>query len=223
MSNKLGREINLLEKYPKSKRDISKRVNSKTHEQQLIARKFDKEFFDGDRNHGYGGYYYNDRFWTDVIKDFINYYGLKNGDKILDVGCGKGFMLYDFKKANPKLIVEGIDISDYAIEKSKSEVKEFLKVGDAKNLNYKDNSFDLVISITTVHNLNLIECKQAIMEIERVSRKHKFLTVDAYSNEQEKELMYSWNLTAKTMLHTEDWKKLFLEAKYTGDFFWFKP
>ena len=204
-------------------RFISERVNSNTHEQQLIARKFDKEFFDGDRNHGYGGYYYNDRFWTDVIKDFINYYGLKNGDKILDVGCGKGFMLYDFKKANPKLIVEGIDISDYAIEKSKSEVKEFLKVGDAKNLNYKDNSFDLVISITTVHNLNLIECKQAIMEIERVSRKHKFLTVDAYSNEQEKELMYSWNLTAKTMLHTEDWKKLFLEAKYTGDFFWFKP
>ena len=223
MSNKLGREINLLEKYPKSKRDISKRVNSNTYEQQLIARKFDKEFFDGDRNHGYGGYYYNDRFWTDVIKDFINYYGLKNGDKILDVGCGKGFMLYDFKKANPKLIVEGIDISDYAIENSKSEVKKFLKVGDAKNLNYEDNSFDLVISITTVHNLNLIECKQAIMEIERVSRKHKFLTVDAYSNEQEKELMYSWNLTAKTMLHTEDWKKLFLEAKYTGDFFWFKP
>ena len=223
MSNKLGREINLLEKYPKSKRDISKRVNSKTHEQQLIARKFDKEFFDGDRNHGYGGYYYNDRFWTDVIKDFINYYGLKNGDKILDVGCGKGFMLYDFKKANPKLIVEGIDISDYAIENSKSEVKKFLKVGDARNLNYEDNSFDLVISITTVHNLNLIECKQAIMEIERVSQKHKFLTVDAYSNEQEKELMYSWNLTAKTMLHTEDWKKLLLEAKYTGDFFWFKP
>ena len=90
MSNKTGREINLLEKYPKPKRDISKRENSKSPEQQLIARKFDKEFFDGDRSHGYGGYYYNEKFWTEVIKDFINYYELKDGAKILDIGCGTG-------------------------------------------------------------------------------------------------------------------------------------
>ena len=223
MSDSLGREIDLLAKYPKPKRDTSKRANSKTLQQQQLARKFGKDFFDGDRSNGYGGYYYNERFWINVIPDFINFYNLKDGDKILDIGCGKGFMIYDFKKANPKLQVEGIDISEYAIENAKPEVKEFLKVGDAKKLNYDDNSFDLVISITTVHNLDLKECKEALNEMERVSKKHKFLTVDAYSNEKEKELMYSWNLTAKTILHTDEWKKLFLEAKYKGDFYWFKP
>ena len=106
---------------------------------------------------------------------------------------------------------------------AKPEVKNFLKVGDAKKLNYKDNSFDLVISITTAHNLDLKDCKEALREMERVSKKHKFLTVDAYSNEKEKELMYSWNLTAKTILHTNEWKNLFLQTKYTGDFYWFKP
>ncbi len=223
MSVKLGKEIDLLKSYPKSKRDISNRVKSKTKEQQLIARKFGKEFFDGDREQGYGGYNYNEKFWVNVVKDFIDFYNLKDGDKILDVGCGKGFMVYDFKKANPNLILEGIDISEYAIENCKPEVKNFLKVGNAKELNYEDNSFDLVISITTVHNLDLNECKKALMEIERVSKKNKFITIDAYSNDKEKDLMYAWNLTAQTILHTDEWKKLFLEAKYTGDFYWFKP
>ena len=223
MSDSLGREIDLLAKYPKAKRNIFERGKSKTTHQQQLARKFGKDFFDGDRDNGYGGYYYNERFWVNVIPDFIKFYNLKDNDKILDIGCGKGFMLYDFKKANPNFKVEGIDISEYAIENSKPEIKNSLKVGDAKKLNYKDNSFDLVISITTVHNLDLKECKEALKEMERISKQHKFLTVDAYSDEKEKEQMYSWNLTAKTILHTEEWKKLFLESKYTGDFYWFKP
>ena len=223
MSDSLGREIDLLAKYPKSKRDISKRGSAKTIQQQKLARKFGKDFFDGDRSNGYGGYYYNERFWVNVIPDFIKFYNLKENDKILDIGCGKGFMLYDFKKANPKFKVEGIDISEYAIENAKPEIKASLKIGNAKKLNHKNNSFDLVISITTVHNLDLKECKEALREMERVSKKHKFLTVDAYSNEEEKEQIYSWNLTAKTILHTEEWKKLFLETKYSGDFYWFKP
>mgnify|MGYP006192415057 FL=1 len=223
MSNSLGREIDLLAKYPKPKRNISIRGSSKTTQQQQLARKFGKDFFDGDRSNGYGGYYYNEKFWVNVIPDFIKFYNLKDNDKILDIGCGKGFMLYDFKKANSKFKVEGIDISEYAIENAKPEIKGMLKIGDAKKLNYEDNSFDLVISITTVHNLDLKECREALKEIERVSKKHKFLTVDAYSNEKEKEQMYSWNLTAKTILHTDEWKKLFLESKYSGDFYWFKP
>ena len=223
MLNKIGKEIDLLSNYPKPKRDVSKRGASKTIEQQKLARKFGKDFFDGDRSNGYGGYHYNKKFWTNVIPDFINFYNLKDGDKILDIGCGKGFMLYDFKKANPNLEIEGIDISDYAIENAKVEVKKYLKTGNAKKLNYADNTFDLVISITTIHNLDLDECKKSLQEIERVSKKNKFITVDAYSNEKEQELMNAWNLTAKTILHTNKWKELFLEVGYTGDYYWFKP
>ncbi len=217
------KEINLLKKYPKTKRDLSKRRNEKTEEDRIIARRFDKEFFDGDRKNGYGGYYYNSKFWTEVVKDLNNFYKLKNGSKILDIGCGKGFMLFDFMKLNPNFVLEGIDISDYAITNAVPEVKKFLKVGDAKSLPYEDNSFDLVISINTTHNLEINQCKKALSEMERVSRKDKYLIVDAYSNEIEKDRIFAWNLTAKTILSTNEWINLFEEAGYTGHYYWFKP
>ena len=217
------KEINLLKKYPKTKRDLSKRGNEKTEEDRIIARRFDKEFFDGDRKNGYGGYYYNSKFWTEVVKDLNNFYKLKNGSKILDIGCGKGFMLFDFMKLNPNFVLEGIDISDYAITNAVPEVKKFLKVGDAKSLSYEDNSFDLVISINTTHNLEINQCKKALSEMERVSRKDKYLIVDAYSNEIEKDRIFAWNLTAKTILSTNEWINLFEEAGYTGHYYWFKP
>ena len=217
------KEVNLLKKYPKTKRDLSKRGNEKTEEDRIIARRFDKEFFDGDRKNGYGGYYYNSKFWTEVVKDLNNFYKLKNGSKILDIGCGKGFMLFDFMKLNPNFVLEGIDISDYAITNAVPEVKKFLKVGDAKNLPYEDNSFDLVISINTTHNLEINQCKKALSEMQRVSRKDKYLIVDAYSNEIEKDRIFAWNLTAKTILSTDDWINLFEKAGYTGHYYWFKP
>ena len=217
------KEINLLKKYPKTKRDLSKRGNEKTEEDRIIARRFDKEFFDGDRKNGYGGYYYNSKFWTEVVKDLNNFYKLKSGSKILDIGCGKGFMLFDFMKLNPNFVLEGIDISDYAITNAVPEVKKFLKVGDAKSLPYEDNSFDLVISINTTHNLEINQCKKALSEMERVSRKDKYLIVDAYSNEIEKERIFAWNLTAKTILSTNEWISLFEEAGYTGHYYWFEP
>ena len=217
------KEVNLLKKYPKTKRDLSKRGNEKTEEDRIIARRFDKEFFDRDRKNGYGGYYYNPKFWTEVVKDLNNFYKLKNGSKILDIGCGKGFMLFDFMKLNPNFVLEGIDISDYAITNAVPEVKKFLKVGDAKSLSYEDNSFDLVISINTTHNLEINQCKKALSEMERVSRKDKYLIVDAYSNEIEKDRIFAWNLTAKTILSTNEWINLFEEAGYTGHYYWFEP
>ena len=217
------KEINLLKKYPKTKRDLSKRGNEKTEEDRIIARRFDKEFFDGDRKNGYGGYYYNSKFWTEVVKDLNNFYKLKNGSKILDIGCGKGFMLFDFMKLNPNFVLEGIDISDYAITNAVPEVKKFLKIGNDKSLPYEDNSFDLVISINTTHNLEINQCKKALSEMERVSRKDKYLIVDAYSNEIEKDRIFAWNLTAKTILSTNEWISLFEEAGYTGHYYWFEP
>jgi len=216
-------EINLLKNYPKTKRDLSKATVERTDDVRKVARKFDKEFFDGDRRYGYGGYNYNPRFWTKVVKDFVDYYNLNDNSKILDVGCGKGFMLYDFLQYNNKFSIQGVDISDYAISNSMPEVKTNLEVGNAKELNFENNSFDLVISINTIHNLEKPECAKSLKEIERVSKKNKFIIVDAYRNEDEKKRMYAWNLTAKTIMHVDEWKVFFEENDYTGDYYWFTP
>ncbi len=216
-------ELNLLEKYPKAKRNLTERAERRTSEDIQIARKFGKEFFDGERRHGYGGYQYNPKYWTEVVQDFIQHYHLRDNSTILDIGCGKGFMLYDFKKALPRLNVQGIDISTYAIEHAMDEIKPFLSVGNANNLSqFKDKEFDVVISINTIHNLPREECIQALREIQRIG-KNAFIVNDAWRNDEEKQRMLSWNLTGITFMHVEDWKKLFAEAGYTGDYYWFIP
>ncbi len=212
-------EINLLNKYPKTNRNIDNRTTQE--EDIIIAKQFGKEFFDGSRTRGYGGYDYHKRFWTEVVKDFIKYYNLTEKSKILDVGCAKGFMLYDFKIAIPNITVKGIDISQYAIDNSLPEIAPFLQVGNAKDLSiFSDKEFDSVISINTIHNLKLEECKQAIKEIERVG-KNAFITMDAWRNDDEKERMQKWNLTGETYMHVNDWKNLFDEVGYSGDYYWF--
>lgn len=222
-SIELGNEIDLLREYPKAKRNVKERGATKTDEDRAIARKFGKEFFDGDRKNGYGGFSYHPRFWQPVIPAFQKQYNLNKESKVLDVGCAKGFMLYDFMQMIPGIQMQGIDISNYAIEQGKEEVRHLIHVANATNLPFEDDSFDLVISINTIHNLEKNDLIQALKEIERVSRKNSFITVDAYRNEEEKELMYAWNLTAKTILHVDQWKTLFKEAGYSGDFYWFMP
>jgi ubiquinone/menaquinone biosynthesis C-methylase UbiE len=219
----VGKEIDLLIKYPKTKRDFAKRLERKTEEVRSIARRFDKEFFDGERKFGYGGFSYSPRYWSGVVKDFSDYYNLNNGSKILDVGCAKGFMLYDFYKLNSNLNLHGVDISKYAIDNCIGEIKNKLQVANATKLPYEDNFFDLVISINTIHNLNKIECAIALKEISRVTRKNAFITVDAYRNNEEKQRMDAWNLTAKTIMSVDDWIKFFDENQYKGDYFWFIP
>jgi len=219
----MGHEIDLLKNYPKTNRDVATRGTTKSEKDRAIARKFGKEFFDGSRDHGYGGFSYFPRFWQPVIPTFKEYFKLTGNSSILDVGCAKGFMLYDFVQIIPGIKVKGVDISQYAIDNAIDEMKDHVQVGDARALPFADASFDVVISINTVHNLEEKECAEALQEIERVSRQHSFITVDAYGNDEEKERMEAWNLTAKTIMSVKDWKIFFKDIGYTGDYYWFIP
>lgn len=219
----MGLEIDLLANYPKTKRDPSARAAAKTPEDQAIARKFGEEFFDGDRRHGYGGYKYQPRFWQPVVPTFQQHFGLTSSSSVLDVGCGKGFMLHDISVMIPGIAVSGVDISDYAIQNAMPDIRPFVQVADAKKLPFPSSRFDVVISINTIHNLDRHDCAQALQEIERVGRGKSFITVDAYRNDAEKELMWAWNLTAKTIMHVDEWKAFFAEVGYTGDYYWFVP
>lgn len=213
-------EINFMDVCPKTKRNYDKRLAEKTDEVITIAKKFDHDFFDGDRKYGYGGYRYDGR-WKSVAQRMKEHYNLPKDARILDVGCAKGFLLHDFTEIMPSCQVRGIDVSQYAIDHAMDSVKSYLDIGSGERLPYDDNSFDLVISINSIHNLPLERIKQAFREIQRVSRGNSYVTVDAWRNDQEKENLYKWVLTAETMMHVDDWFKLFEEVGYTGDCWWF--
>ena len=213
-------EIDLFEGvYPESKRDTKKVGQTKTTEQIICAKQYGWEYFDKD-GISYNGYTYDGR-WIAVAKKFIEYYNLELNSKILDVGCAKGYFVYDLR--NQGMDAYGIDISQYAIGCSPPIIRQYLLVGNANDLSrFKDKEFDLVVSITTVHNLLEIECRKAIKEIQRVG-KRAWIKVDSYRNSNEKKEMFDWNITAETILSRDDWIKLFKEEGYTGDYWWTLP
>jgi ubiquinone/menaquinone biosynthesis C-methylase UbiE len=203
--------------HKKTKRDYLARVNEfPKAEAAKLAKQFARDYWDGDRKVGYGGMRYDGR-WLVVADAMAKHYGLKAGDKILDVGCGKGFLLYDFTQAVPGIEVCGLDISSYAIENAKEEVKPFLQVGHAKQLPFADKSFDLVISITTLHNLYCYDLDSALREMERVG-KQKYLVVESYRNEEEKANLLYWQLTCEAFCTPEEWAWWFKQTGFTGDY-----
>jgi SAM-dependent methyltransferase len=181
------------------------------------ARQWGADYWDGDRKFGYGGYRYDGR-WLSVAQEMARHYGIKAGDRILDVGCGKGYLLYEFTRAVPGVEVAGLDISDYAIENAKDEVRPFLHRGHAKELPFPDKSFDLVVTNTTLHNLYAYELHSALREIERVGRRHKYICVESYRNEEEKANLLYWQLTCESFYTPEEWRWWFELTGYTGDY-----
>ena len=203
--------------HKKTNRDYIGRMSDNKVECMKVARKFGKDYWDGDRRYGYGGYRYDGR-WEVVAKKLIQTYNLPEDAKILDVGCGKGFLLYEFKKLLPKCRVVGFDISEYAIENAKGEIRNNLFVKKAQDkYNFKDKEFDLVVSITTLHNLKIFDLKSALNEIERVG-KNKFVVVESYRNEKELFNLECWALTAEAFFSPEEWIWLYKQFGYTGDY-----
>ena len=201
-----------------TKRDYIGRVNEYPKAKAAeLAKQFGKDYWDGDRKVGYGGYKYIPGRWAPVAQAIAKHYGLKAGDKILDIGCGKAFQLYELSLAVPGLELSGIDISDYAIENAKEEMKPFLRVGHAADLPYEDNEFDFVYSITTLHNLHCYDLDKALREMERVGRKNKYLVVESYRNEEEKANLLYWQLTCESFYTPEEWQWWFEHCGYTGD------
>ena len=204
-----------------TKRNYLARVNDldyPKHKAASLAKKFDFDYWDGDRRICYGGYKYIPGRWEKVAKEMITYYGLNPKSKILDIGCGKGYLLYEFIKLIPEIKIFGLDISEYALNNCKDEISNSLKLGNATNLPYESNFFDLVISINTLHCLHSYELDSALKEIERVGKYNKYICVESYRNEIEKANLLYWQVTCEAFNSPKGWKWWFKNSGYTGDY-----
>ena len=182
----------------------------------VLAKQWGFDYWDGDRRICYGGYRYMAGRWAGVAQAMIDHYGLKAGDKVLDIGCGKGFLLYEMSLLVPGLEIHGIDVSTYALENAKEEIKDRLQIANATDLPFADNYFDFVFSITTLHNLHNYDLDKALREMERVG-KRKYLCVESYRNESEKANLMYWQVTCEAFCTPEEWDWWFKQTGYTGD------
>ena len=215
----MRKELNLVTSlHTATKRDYLGRMNDSKVEAMMIAKQYGADYWDGDRKYGYGGYKYISNYLTPLAKKIIKIYKLNNKSKILDIGCGKGFLLYEIKKILPQISISGFDISRYAINKCPREIRNFLKVFDAKKkFNYKNKQFDLAMSLGCIHNLEIHDIKNFLSEITRVSKKQYIMT-ESYRNEKELFNLQCWALTCETFFSTYEWKWIFKEFKYNGDY-----
>ncbi len=204
-----------------TQRDYLARVNDKEYPKAKaaeLAKKFDYDYWDGDRKINYGGYHYLVGRWEKVALSMVQHYDLPANPKILDIGCGKGYLLYDFLKILPKAEIHGLDISRYAIENAKEEIKDHIVCGNADNLPWEDNYFDLVISINTLHCLHNFELDLSLREIERVGKKNKYICVESYRNEIEKANLLYWQVTCEAFNTPKEWLWWFETTGYKGDY-----
>ena len=215
----MGSLVNFVSKLHKStKRNyLNRMVNNKINCMKK-ARKFEFDYWDGKRMYGYGGYKYIPGRWKKVAEKMIKKYNLKSNSSVLDVGCGKGFLLFEMKKLIPTLKVRGFDVSNHGLKNSKKEIKNFFFKHNAdKQFPFKNKSFDLVMTFACLHNLKLPGLCKALKEIERVGKK-KYIMVEGYRNEKELFNLQCWALTAECFFSDEEWKWIFRKSNYTGDY-----
>lgn len=210
-------EVELLRALPKGKRNIKAREEAKTDEHIRISREYGEMYFDGPREYGYGGYRYDGR-WVPVAKDIVDHFGLKPGDRVLDVGCAKGFLVKDLLAIG--IDAYGIDVSEYALMHCEPEVVGRLQIGSCDHLPFPDGSFDAVLAINTIHNMDRDGCIRSLREMERLAPGKGFVQVDSYHTPEQKDIFESWVLTAKFHDYPDGWVKVFQEAGYTGDWYW---
>jgi ubiquinone/menaquinone biosynthesis C-methylase UbiE len=215
----MGRLLNLVTPLHQStKRNYLERMNDDKVACMIKAKEYEFDYWDGDRRFGYGGYKYVPDRWKPVAQALIDTYGLKNGSKVLDVGCGKAFLLYEMIRILPGLEIAGFDISLHGLAEAREEIKPHLYRHHAQDpYPYGDDHFDLVISLGCLHNLKLFELQKALSQIERVG-KAKYVMVEAYRNELEQFNLECWALTAESILHTSEWIWLYEHFGYSGDY-----
>jgi ubiquinone/menaquinone biosynthesis C-methylase UbiE len=212
-------EVNLLSALPRGKRNVTARADAKTAELIRVSREYGEMYFDGPREYGYGGYRYDGR-WVPVARDIVKHFGLKAGDRVLDIGCAKGFLVKDLMSVCPGLEVFGLDISRYALMKCEPEVVGRLHLGSADSLPFPDGRFSAVISLNTLHNFDEAGVIRALKEIERLAPGRAFVQVDSFHTPEQRAIFESWVLTARFYDYPAGWLEVFRKAGYTGDHYW---
>jgi ubiquinone/menaquinone biosynthesis C-methylase UbiE len=193
-------------------------MNDNKVEAMIKAKEYGYDYWDGDRRYGYGGYKYIPGRWRPVAKTLIERYKLIPGSKVLDIGCGKGFLLYEIQLLEPGIELFGLDISKYGLNSRPDELNADLRLLRCdEKLPWSDNFFDLSFSLGTFHNLHLPELHTALTEMSRVGRQN-YLMVESFRNEQEQFNLECWALTAETIMDTKSWEWLFGQANFNGDY-----
>lgn len=208
----------LQEMHGKTRRDyVARVVQFDKAECSTVAKRFGAEYWDGPRQYGYGGYRYDGR-WRPLADTLAAHYAIKPGDRVLDVGCGKGFLLYELTQSVPGIEAFGLDISEYGVGDAKPEVKSQIAVGNARALPFPSDCFDVVISLGTLHNLPVELTIEAFAEIERVGRSsRKYVMVESFRDERERANLMHWQLTCESLLSPSSWAWAIERAGYRGD------
>src|SRR5262245_26881487 len=215
----MGRLLNVVTPLHRlTKRDYAARMMDEKVHCMLKAKEYEAEYWDGDRRYGYGGYRYIPGRWQPVAQALIDLYALPRDARILDVGCGKGFLLHEFKLLLPDARIVGFDVSRHGLADAKEEVRPVLFRHRAQDrYPFGDQHFDLVVSLTCLHNLRIFELETALQEIERVG-KNKFVVVESYGHSRAHLNLQCWALTSEPFCDTSAWIWLFQHFGYTGDY-----